>query len=244
MTSIPFEEIDTLFFDVGGTLVSINYEWVCDELARLGVKCEIEQLQRAEAAARPIISEAMATEPPGETEKPDGFMLFLDVILRQLGRIMGDHLNAMRLARELSPILRPPGKSYLLWSSLLPRVHEALEGLRGMGYKMAAVSNADGTVERGLSELGIRPFFDMVVDSYIIGVAKPDPGIFHYALHGLKADPGKTLHIGDMYFADIIGARQAGIYALLLDPFNDWKDVDCDRFPDIFAVYETLSSQA
>jgi putative hydrolase of the HAD superfamily len=110
-----------------------------------------------------------------------------------------------------------------------------------MGYKMAIVSNADGTVERGLSELGIRPFFDMVVDSHIVGMAKPDPGIFHHALSGLKAVPNKTLHTGDLYFADIIGARQAGVHAILLDPFDDWKDVDCDRLPDIFALYETLS---
>jgi len=42
--------------------------------------------------------------------------------------------------------------------------------------------------------------------------------------------------VGDLYHADVSGARAAGIHGVLLDPFDDWTGVDCDREPDLWAV--------
>ena len=61
-----------------------------------------------------------------------------------------------------------------------------------------------------------------VIDSALVGYEKPDPRIFAAALERTGADPDRTLHIGDLYHADVVGARTAGIHALLLDPYGDW----------------------
>jgi len=80
--------------------------------------------------------------------------------------------------------------------------------------------------------------FESVIDSRIVGYEKPDPRIFEHALNVSGASPETTLHIGDLYHADVVGARAAGIHALLLDPYGDWINVDCELVPDMPALLQ------
>jgi putative hydrolase of the HAD superfamily len=95
------------------------------------------------------------------------------------------------------------------------------------------VSNSDGTCERKLREVGLRDLFAGVVDSAVVGVEKPDPRIFAHALAASGRAPERTMHVGDFYAIDVVGARRAGLHAALLDPHGDWGDVDCARFRDV-----------
>lgn len=95
------------------------------------------------------------------------------------------------------------------------------------------VSNSDGTVEEILIKVGLSRYFFSVVDSHVVGYEKPDPRLFYHALKLSDAEPETTIHIGDLYHVDVIGARSAGLHAALLDPFGDWGDVDCPRFVDL-----------
>ena len=79
-----------------------------------------------------------------------------------------------------------------------------------------------------------------MVDSQVVGFEKPDPRIFTHALSLHGSDPARTLHVGDMYAADITGARAAGLHALLLDPYGDWGDVDCAVARDVPALAQRL----
>ena len=82
--------------------------------------------------------------------------------------------------------------------------------------------------------------FSVAVVSGVEGVEKPDPRIFEIALARCGADPRRTLYIGDLYHADVVGARRAGLHALLLDPYGDWPPMDCDRATDLSAVADKL----
>lgn len=145
-----------------------------------------------------------------------------------------------RILREIMPVLRAPGQTQRLWSSVLPGVRDALERLTDKNYRLIVVSNSDGTVEESLIKTGLRSYFETVVDSYWAGFEKPDPRLFQYALDIAGAIPEETIHIGDMYDVDITGARSAGIHAVLIDPFNDWEHVDCIRFPDLLGWTENM----
>ena len=72
--------------------------------------------------------------------------------------------------------------------------------------KLVAVSNSDGTAERGLEAVGLTRFLHGVVDSHEVGVAKPDPAIFDHALALAGCERSRVLHVGDMVFADVVGA--------------------------------------
>src|SRR5262249_36323031 len=128
-----------------------------------------------------------------------------------------------------------------LWSAVLPGVPEALARLRDAGLTVVAVSNSDGTVEAGLEERGLRRYPHHVVDSALVGAAKPDAAIFGHALALAGAAPERTVHVGDLYAVDVVGARAAGLHAVLIDPHGDWQDVDCERVRDVTALADGLS---
>jgi putative hydrolase of the HAD superfamily len=119
-------------------------------------------------------------------------------------------------------------------------VPEALERLQRQGLTLAVVSNSDGTCARSLDEAGLLQYMNVVIDSAEVGVEKPDPRIFAFALAKCGADPRRTLYVGDLYHADVIGARGAGLHPLLLDPHGDWPPLDCDRAQDLSAVADRL----
>ena len=230
VASIPFRDIETVFLDVGNTLVSMDYVWIRDELANVGVSTELEVLMRAEAAARPVVSRAVAGE--GSTEGLSIFELYLKTILSNLGT-SADAIPA--LVESLVPIFRGPGRERL-WSYVLPGVPEALDQLKSLGRTLAVVSNSDGTVERVLERQGLRPYLDAVFDSHIVGFEKPDPRLFLHALEATGTHAESTLHVGDLYSTDIEGGRAAGVHTALVDPFDDWDGVDCPRFKDLEAL--------
>ncbi len=237
--TVPYHDIDTLFLDVGGTLIAIDFAWVSRALADLGYRCSADELQRAEAGARPTVSAAMSREPP--VRDLDVFEVFLRALLERLLPV-AQHARIADLCRELVPILSAPGESERLWSRVLPGVREALAAFSGMGLRMVAVSNSNGTVEAGLVRQGLRDFFHAVVDSHVVGYEKPDRRIFEHALRLSGAEPARTLHVGDMYFADVVGARRASVHAALLDPFDDWGELDCPRFADLMALHNAIAA--
>jgi putative hydrolase of the HAD superfamily len=233
---LPLTEIDTLFLDAGGTLISMDFERIASELAALGHVCEPTALARAEAAARPRVSRAIASG--GSTEGRDTFSVYVDLVLRRVLSLADDARSA--LVSQLVPRIRFPGRSLELWSAVLPGVPEALARLREAGFRLVVVSNADGTVEEGLTRAGLRPHLHAVVDSHVVGFEKPDPRIFGHALSLFDSNPARTLHVGDMYAADVVGARSAGVHALLLDPHGDWGEVDCPVTRDVPTLARTL----
>ena len=239
---IPYAQIDTVFLDVGNTLISIDFDWVARELTGRGFACAAEELRRSEAAARPGYSQRLFVD--RLPEGTDLFLAYLQAMLARLeitGCLPPEQLDA--LAKELRPVLRPDGRASALWKMVMPRIPDALARLRDRGLTLVVVSNSDGTVERSLELAGLRPYFSVVVDSAIAGFEKPDPRIFTHALAMSGALADRTLHVGDIYHADVLGARGAGVHALLLDPYEDWSiDAigDCERVRDLWAVADRL----
>jgi len=115
-----------------------------------------------------------------------------------------------------------------LWSSVGPRSAESLARLRAAKLKLGIVSNSDGRVEEALEAAGLRQYFDAVIDSALIGVEKPDPRIFQAALAALDVEPDEALYVGDLYQVDVVGARAAGIEAILLGD-GVAPEADCRR---------------
>jgi putative hydrolase of the HAD superfamily len=235
---VRWAEIDTLFLDAGGTLISMDFERIARELGALGAPCDWTALARAEAAARPLVSRFI--ESGGSTEGRDTFSFFVE---RVLARVLPlDTGECRALVDRLVPRIRVPGRSLELWCVVLPGIAAALERLRAAGVRLVVVSNADGTVEEGLTWVGLRPYFHAVIDSAVVGFEKPDPRIFATALTRAEGDPARTLHVGDVYAADVLGARAAGLPAVLLDPHGDWGPVDCEVARDVPEVAERILS--
>jgi FMN phosphatase YigB (HAD superfamily) len=105
------------------------------------------------------------------------------------------------------------------------------------------VSNSDGRVEQALEAAGLRHLFDVVIDSTLAGVEKPDPRIFQAALEQLGVNPDEVIYVGDLYEIDVLGARAAGIEAVLLvEPGSD-SPHDCRTITSIESLVNELLAE-
>jgi putative hydrolase of the HAD superfamily len=81
---------------------------------------------------------------------------------------------------------------------------------------MGLISNAsdDADVQRLVDNAGIRGYFDFVLSSAACGIRKPNPSIFNIGLEHWRLAPREAVMVGDTLGADILGARNAGIYGI------------------------------
>lgn len=114
-----------------------------------------------------------------------------------------------------------------LWTHLIEGSAEGLSDLAATGVELGVVSNADGTIETRLAEMGLLQVgagrgveVRCVVDSGAVGVEKPNPAIFEPALEVLGVDPADIWYVGDTPAFDIVGAERAGLTPILMDPFG------------------------
>jgi putative hydrolase of the HAD superfamily len=115
----------------------------------------------------------------------------------------------------------------MAWSQVLTGARPGLRALADAGVPVGVVSNSDGTVERQLLDTELCQVGEgagvpvaVVVDSHVVGVTKPDPAIFHFALDAMEVDAAECLYIGDTVTYDITGARAAGLRPVHLDPYR------------------------
>ena len=99
-----------------------------------------------------------------------------------------------------------------------PEVPEVLNLLKSK-YRLGIVTNTSSSEvpNRVLSELKLRGYFSVLATSAELGVRKPYPGIFHYALRELNASAEETAFVGDSIKHDIIGAKSVGMKTVLVD---------------------------
>ncbi len=124
------------------------------------------------------------------------------------------------------------------------------DGVRGLadlaasGVRVGVVSNASGQIEAMLRRIGACQVGDgagavvrCVIDSHVVGVAKPDPAIFEHAapLIGVT-DRAKIAYIGDSITIDVGAARAAGMHPVLYDPFDDHVDDEDGTFERITSI--------
>jgi putative hydrolase of the HAD superfamily len=97
-----------------------------------------------------------------------------------------------------------------------PEVFDVLQALKARGLILGVLSNWDIRLGPLLEGLSLTPYFDHVVLSAVIGWEKPHRRIFASAIERSGVPADEVLHVGDSYQQDVVGARQAGMYAVWL----------------------------
>uniref|UniRef100_UPI003568E7D7 YjjG family noncanonical pyrimidine nucleotidase n=1 Tax=Lutibacter sp. TaxID=1925666 RepID=UPI003568E7D7 len=88
---------------------------------------------------------------------------------------------------------------------------EILEHLKP-NYKMHIITNGFNEVQfKKIENSGLSSYFDKIITSEEVGVKKPNPLIFNYALKATNAHFSESIMIGDNWEADIMGAKNAGL---------------------------------
>lgn len=92
------------------------------------------------------------------------------------------------------------------------RAVSLLNAIRGKA-KIGIITNGFTSLQQiRLERTGLRDYFDLLVISEEVGVAKPDPKIFDYALaQAGNPDRDRVLMVGDTAASDILGGINAGL---------------------------------
>ena len=227
--------IQTVFLDAGGILVNPNWSRVSETLARHGVDATAAALAAAEPQAKQRLDRGATIQRTNDEQR--GWTYF-DLVLTEAGV----PLTASTAAALLE--LNAYHRQFNLWETVPDEVGPALAALRARGLKLVVVSNANGTLLSAFTRLGLVPALDVIFDSHVVGIEKPDPRFFQLALDESGARAETTVHVGDLYHVDVVGARSAGIAAILLDAANLYAEYDCRRVRSLTELVEFLATDA
>jgi putative hydrolase of the HAD superfamily len=228
-----------ILFDAGFTLTFHDGARLAAYAAKAGVTADAAALEGAERALR---EEYRETEGVVMRTHHDGGFSWHERLYRRLLALAETPGAPDTLDRAASVMLREHRASNA-WRRIGLGVRESLERLRGAGFKLAVVSNSEGTIEQMLLEIGLRPLFDAVIDSSVVGFTKPDPRIFGIALDRLGVAAADALMVGDSPSADVDGASAAGIRAALIDPYDFYPWSRAPRFKDVPTLTSSLLAQ-
>lgn len=224
---------DAVLLDAGNTLVFVDGRRVLTLLHEHGAHADPAEFEALERDARLALAQRV-----GEGATGDENQVWRDYFLRL---IAGSGVPNERIA-EAGEALKRTHAARHLWTHVREGTHDALAALRSLGYRTAVVSNADGRVEGLLDDRGLTEHLEFVLDSEVVGVQKPDRRIFDMAVERLALPPERVLYVGDIYAVDVIGARGAGLHALLVDPFDAFGHVeDVPRIPHVSHLPDWLT---
>jgi len=216
--ALPVRRIRAVLFDAGNTLLHMDYAAIAARLSIGGPAVAAGDDEEAELRARVLLDRDLAAG--ASTESRDTHGRYLRYVLGHLG-IAGDE-RVEEIARWRAAYNPPFG----LWMRA-SEAEAALRRVKSAGLMAGVISNSNGSVRAILEAIGLARHLDVIVDSAVVGVEKPDPRIFEIALREAGVAAPAACYVGDLYSVDVLGARRAGLDAVLLDPRGYWGSRDC-----------------
>ena len=228
---------DAVLFDAGGVFILPDPVAMSTAVAPYGGDASISSLMRAHYAGMARL-DRFAAEHAKDTIDSFSWEPYREAYMESVGVPEGDRPAARERARKMF--------SPFLWRFPIDDSVAALWRLHLTGLPIGIVSNASGQVEATLASqcvcqvgAGAGVPVLIVTDSHAVGVAKPHPGVFADAIallnsRGITTD--RIAYVGDSYVNDVGGARNAGLHPLLLDPYDDHADFDCERITSVHDV--------
>ena len=223
--------IQTVFLDAGGVLVWPNWTRVSGALSRRGVDVVAAALAAAEPRAKKRLDTGDTIQATNDQQR--GWTYF-NFVLEEAGVALSD-ATAAALAE-----LQAYHQQANLWESASDEARPALASLRARGLRLVVVSNANGRLHHLFERIGLLDAVDLVFDSHREGVEKPDPRYFEIALERSGADAATTVHVGDLYHVDVVGARAAGITPVLFDVADLYPEADCRRVRSLTELVQEI----
>ncbi len=200
-----------VFMDAGDTFIygyPTFYQALRDCCMKQGLSISIVETEK-------VVKDFLATHPPVHLIDQESFTRFFHELYR-------DVLSALHYPGDLEKAVVAlweeweTGHRFRLFDDAL----SALRRLRNRGFRMGVISNWDQTFHSVLKQLGVTDFFDFTVASVQVGLSKPDPQIFHYALEQTGAQAACSWYLGDQIEADIQPAAALGFKTIYVDYYS------------------------
>ena len=233
-------DVDLLCLDAGNTVIFLDHERLAELVRSAGHDVRAEVLIRTEGEAKALAETGGLLDVPWTYRERPGAVGW--------GKMVGTIIRRSGVPEAAVPALLDAAwvihEARNFWCKVPEGMGEALDDVRALGVKVAIISNSEGMLDRLFTDLGVLRHFDLVVDSGKVGIEKPDPRIFHVALERFGVPPERTLHLGDVFATDVLGARAAGIRHALIDPFGHYtgRHEEVPRVAGVVAVARAIES--
>jgi 2-haloacid dehalogenase len=182
--------IDTILFDLGAVLVDWNPRYLYRPL-----------FEGDEAAMERFLAEIVPNEWNRSMDAGKPF----DQAVAERIELYPEHADLIRLWKDGWP---------RMLADEIPGTVAILGELRGLGYRLYALTNWSAeTFPIARERFEFLKWFEDIVVSGEVGLAKPDPAIFELAIARCRLDPGKTVFIDDAVH-NVEAARRSGLHAL------------------------------
>jgi len=205
---------ETLFFDLGGTLLYFDGDW-----SEVNAKANNIVVEHLKNAGLEIEFEAFMID----------FLSRLTQYYNERESELIEHTTTQILRTTLADWDYPEVPQDLLDSTIKAMyavsqthwypeedAHEMLRTFQEQGYRLAIISNAadDNDLQTLVDNANIRSFFELILSSAAVGIRKPNPRIFEIALEKMGVPNSRVAMVGDTLGADILGAQNADIYSI------------------------------
>jgi putative hydrolase of the HAD superfamily len=222
--------VEAVLLDAGGVLLLPDWDAIDRELAAAGLSGDRHAYERAHYRGM----RAVDVDPSPDVH----WEAYTKAFVNEIG-----------IVDRFDDACRAVGRAYrdMEWIVVIESSLNALPRIGDRGVHLALVSNSDGTVERllrdsGIAQVGTGPGAEMlaIIDSHHVGVEKPDARIFHMALEIVGVPAERAIHVGDSVRFDVVGARNAGVRPVHLDPFGFCPDDDHEHIVELAEVLALL----
>ena len=243
MLSHSTNHIKAVFFDLDGTLrhsVPTGGEVFNQYLISLGYSFSEEDRVRAMRWEHHYWASSTDLRDDLLAHSADTENFWIEYSRRRLVALGISDDSAVAIAPQASAHM---GEMYKPDSVVPADVRRTLPILREAGYRLAVISNRDQPFQNVLDAHGLSEFFPYSLAGGEVDIYKPEPGIFEHALKQMQVTAPETVYVGDNYYADIVGARRAGLQPVLYDPKRIFPDADCitiQSFDELIGVIQAL----
>lgn len=221
------KNIKAVLFDLDGTLrhhLPSGAEVFVEYLRSIKVHFSEEDQTRAARWEHFYFAHSLEIQADMETFKTNTKEFWVNYSKRRLVALGLSPHQAIELAPEVSAHMGTNYKPEVYVPEEAPLI---LTSLKEAGYILGVVSNRDEPFHEELKNLKLDAYFKFSLAGGEVKSFKPDTLIFQKGLELANAAAHEAVYIGDNYFADIVGARRAGLMPVLYDPNTLFPDADC-----------------
>jgi HAD superfamily hydrolase (TIGR01662 family) len=219
--------LKTILFDLDGTLklyLPEGGEVVADYAASLGLSISSEDRLRAMRWEHYYWAGSPELKEDQGAARGENAAYWVIYSRRHLVALGVEAAPAQELAPQVHSYMDANHRPEARVPDQLP---EVLRTLREAGFKLGVLSNRTERFVPELDELGLSSYFEFSMAAGEVNLWKPDPGIFVHALERAGTTPEESVYVGDNYFADVVGARRAGLRPVLFDRRGLYPEAGC-----------------
>ena len=232
--------IRAVFFDWFNTLA--NYEPPREKLEsqalrELGINAQPVDLKHGLLLADRDYFEENTISPIRQRspeEQTRVYTRYQKTVLTEAGIDVAEEM-LLKIMNRLQELYR--GMTFVLFDDVL----STMKTLGEQNLTLGLLTNLQRDIDPICEKLGVRAYLDFTVTSAEAGADKPEPPIFLLALERAGVNASETVHVGDQYKLDVVGARGVGISPILIDRDNVYPEItDCPRIHNLTELPEHL----